>query len=190
MARKRKLTTVGNSFALVIDKQICRLLRLNADTEFAMHLDGERIVFEPIRRDEPPRRIDRVAVHRMMRTLLAGGLSPEAFKKLHPTRVPLFAFMGQLTISDDIDPVVVKRIEMCVERRRAVRESWDVTVEAVLAEIPNVADGAANANAHHGATSTAIAAARPGAPVETPTAQRARAFVRSVLGTSGPAEGD
>ncbi len=46
---KKKLSAVGNSYGLVIEKPILELLKIDRDTELEMTTDGERLIIEPIR---------------------------------------------------------------------------------------------------------------------------------------------
>lgn len=46
---RKKLSAVGNSFGVVIEKPILELLKIDRDTEFEMTTDGNRLVLEPIR---------------------------------------------------------------------------------------------------------------------------------------------
>lgn len=137
LSTRRKLIATGHSFALVVDRQVCRLLRLNRDTKFRMHLEGDRIVFEPIRPASPPPRLDHIRLHRLMVALNVKGLSPAHFQRLSHDGVRYGVFFGLISINDDtLDRVTIKRLERCLARRREVRESWDDTIDAVLAEIP------------------------------------------------------
>jgi antitoxin component of MazEF toxin-antitoxin module len=54
---KKKLTAIGNSYGLVIDKAILELLKITPDTELELSTDGTRLVIEPAgaRRRSPPR---------------------------------------------------------------------------------------------------------------------------------------
>ncbi|MCA1663457.1 MAG: AbrB/MazE/SpoVT family DNA-binding domain-containing protein [Myxococcales bacterium] len=53
----KKLTAIGNSYGLVIDRSILELLRITPDSELELSTDGTRLIIEPVRRDErPPRR--------------------------------------------------------------------------------------------------------------------------------------
>lgn len=45
----KHLAVVGNSFALVIDRPILRLLRIQRDTELQLSIDGQRLIIEPVR---------------------------------------------------------------------------------------------------------------------------------------------
>ena len=46
---KKKLSAVGNSYGVVIEKPILELLNIDRDTELEMTTDGHRLVIEPIR---------------------------------------------------------------------------------------------------------------------------------------------
>lgn len=46
---RKKLSAVGNSFGVVIEKPILELLKIDRDTEFEMTTDGERLILEPVR---------------------------------------------------------------------------------------------------------------------------------------------
>jgi antitoxin component of MazEF toxin-antitoxin module len=46
---RKKLSAVGNSFGLVIEKPILELLSIDRDTELEMTTDGERLIIEPVR---------------------------------------------------------------------------------------------------------------------------------------------
>jgi len=46
---RKKLSAIGNSFGLVIEKPILELLSIDRDTELEMTTDGERLIIEPVR---------------------------------------------------------------------------------------------------------------------------------------------
>lgn len=46
---KKKLSAIGNSYGLVIEKPILELLNIDRDTELEMTTDGDRLIIEPIR---------------------------------------------------------------------------------------------------------------------------------------------
>ncbi len=50
MAMRKKLTAIGNSLGVVIEKPILELLDIDRETELEMRTDGERLIIEPIRR--------------------------------------------------------------------------------------------------------------------------------------------
>ncbi len=45
----KKLTVIGNSLGIILDKPILELLQLDKDTEFDLTLEGERLVLTPMR---------------------------------------------------------------------------------------------------------------------------------------------
>lgn len=49
---KKKLSTVGNSLGIVIEKPILELLRINRDTDLEVTTDGNRLIIEPIRTEK------------------------------------------------------------------------------------------------------------------------------------------
>ncbi len=46
---RKKLSTIGNSLGIVIEKPILELLDIDRGTELEMRTDGERLIIEPIR---------------------------------------------------------------------------------------------------------------------------------------------
>jgi antitoxin component of MazEF toxin-antitoxin module len=49
----KKLTHIGNSLGLVIEKPILELLSITQETDLEMTTDGKRLIIEPV---GPPRR--------------------------------------------------------------------------------------------------------------------------------------
>jgi len=49
-AMRKKLTAIGNSLGIVIEKPILELLDIDRDTELDMKTDGDRLVLVPIRK--------------------------------------------------------------------------------------------------------------------------------------------
>lgn len=47
---RKKLTAIGNSLGVVIEKPILELLDIDRDTEFEMRTDGKQLILEPVRR--------------------------------------------------------------------------------------------------------------------------------------------
>jgi antitoxin MazE len=45
----KKLSVVGNSLGLILDKPILELLKIDRDTELEISTDGERSVIAPVR---------------------------------------------------------------------------------------------------------------------------------------------
>lgn len=61
---RKRLSAVGNSLGIVIEKPILELLDIERDTELELRTDGERLIIEPIRpagrRQRVSRAIDQV----------------------------------------------------------------------------------------------------------------------------------
>ena len=45
---RKKLSAIGNSYGLVIEKPILELLNIDRDTELEVTTDGQRLVIEPV----------------------------------------------------------------------------------------------------------------------------------------------
>ena len=52
---KKKLSAVGNSLALIIDRPILELLGINAETELDIKTDGKGLTIKPIRKSHRAR---------------------------------------------------------------------------------------------------------------------------------------
>ena len=46
---RKKLSAIGNSLGIVIEKPILELLDIDRDTELEMRTDGERLIIVPVR---------------------------------------------------------------------------------------------------------------------------------------------
>ena len=46
---KKKLSAIGNSLGIVIEKPILELLDISRNTELEMTTDGDRLIIEPVR---------------------------------------------------------------------------------------------------------------------------------------------
>ncbi len=63
---RKKLSAIGNSLGIVIEKPILELLDIDRETELDMKTDGERLIIEPIRVGKKAR--VKAAVQRAMAT--------------------------------------------------------------------------------------------------------------------------
>jgi antitoxin MazE len=52
---RKKLSAIGNSLGIVIEKPILELLDIRRDTELEMKTDGERLIIEPVRTNKRQR---------------------------------------------------------------------------------------------------------------------------------------
>lgn len=46
---KKKLSAIGNSLGIVIEKPILELLKIDRETELDVSTDGQRLIIEPVR---------------------------------------------------------------------------------------------------------------------------------------------
>jgi antitoxin component of MazEF toxin-antitoxin module len=46
---RKKLSAIGNSLGIVIEKPILEILGIDRETELEMRADGERLIIEPVR---------------------------------------------------------------------------------------------------------------------------------------------
>ena len=60
----KKLTAIGNSFGIIIERPILDLLRIERDTPLEVRTDGEALIIRPAREDHRAR--VRGAAERMM----------------------------------------------------------------------------------------------------------------------------
>jgi antitoxin MazE len=70
----KRLTKIGNSYGVIIDKPILELLKIDRDTALEISTDGEALVLRPIRGDRAIRM--REAIEQI------GDDHAEAFEKL------------------------------------------------------------------------------------------------------------
>jgi antitoxin component of MazEF toxin-antitoxin module len=52
---RKKLSAVGNSLGVLIEKPILELLKIDRDTELEVTTDGNRLILEPVRIDRKKR---------------------------------------------------------------------------------------------------------------------------------------
>jgi antitoxin component of MazEF toxin-antitoxin module len=52
---RKRLSAIGNSLGIVIEKPILELLEIDRETELDMKTDGQRLIIEPVRRAKKAR---------------------------------------------------------------------------------------------------------------------------------------
>ncbi len=52
---RKKLSSIGNSLGLVIEKPILDLLKIDRDTELELTTDGRKLIIEPVAPDRKKR---------------------------------------------------------------------------------------------------------------------------------------
>ena len=75
---RKKLSAIGNSVGIVIEKPILELLKIDRDTELEMTTDGKRLVLEPV--DEAAGAAHKKRVAKASEEVLAAHA--ETFRKL------------------------------------------------------------------------------------------------------------
>jgi antitoxin component of MazEF toxin-antitoxin module len=61
---RKKLSAIGNSLGIIIEKPILELMDIDRDTDLELTTDGHRLIIEPIRR-RPRKRLAEAARHVM-----------------------------------------------------------------------------------------------------------------------------
>lgn len=61
---RKRLSAIGNSLGIVIEKPILELLGIDRETELDLKTDGQRLIIEPVRRARKAR--GKAAVERAM----------------------------------------------------------------------------------------------------------------------------
>lgn len=56
---RKRLSAIGNSLGLVIEKPILELLGIDRDTDLEMRTDGERLIIEPVRKSARRSRVSK-----------------------------------------------------------------------------------------------------------------------------------
>ena len=56
---RKKLSAIGNSFGIVIERPILDLLDIDRETELEMRTDGERLIIEPVRKTPRKERVSK-----------------------------------------------------------------------------------------------------------------------------------
>lgn len=56
---RKRLSAIGNSLGIVIEKPILELLDIDRDTELELRTDGQRLIIEPIPKDARKKRVSK-----------------------------------------------------------------------------------------------------------------------------------
>ena len=62
---RKRLSAIGNSLGIVIEKPILELLNIDRETELEMRTDGERLIIEPVRSGSRRERVNKAIEHVM-----------------------------------------------------------------------------------------------------------------------------
>jgi len=158
---QKRLSVVGNSLALVIDKPIRDLLGIRRETMLRISTDGRRLVVEPIGgaahaandvsshvsiAASPPLGASEPGPVHVFRTLLNKyGISKVRFRELHhDPSSSLTRYLGwlQLGYARDANPLelaTMRRLHQCLEALDA-GAAWDDAITAALVAVPLAVD--------------------------------------------------
>ena len=151
--RNRKIVAIGNSFGVVIPKQLCRLLRLDRTTEVSVALQNENIVVRAINRADRTGQPDRFRVGKPLAILVMHyGMTPEHFDRLSHDGTSWSRFTGDVEIGGYLDLITVARLDEVLGRRRElerarITETWERTLDVVLLRVPSAAPEATQPSA-------------------------------------------
>jgi hypothetical protein len=138
---KKRLSTLGNSLALVIDKPLRDLLGIDRATVLSISTDGRRLIIDPIASTAvlgpPASQLDAVSAAQALAGL---DISRANFRRLHHQGMSFAAYQGWLACgyadeADTAELATIQRIEACL-RGRVGGGSWDEAVEAAIAAFP------------------------------------------------------
>jgi hypothetical protein len=140
---QKKAIVIGNSLAVILDKPLCRLLGIQRNTLFSISIDQGAIIIRPIgvttkavrgaASVEPSALPPTRARIDLLRSLDALGMTEEHFQRLSFDGKTLGDFAGTVSLGRSVDPVTIERLKECRSRRERCKESWDATIEAVMA---------------------------------------------------------
>jgi hypothetical protein len=141
---QKKLIAVGNSFALVIDKGTMRRLGIKGDSLLHAEIEGCRLMVERSGNDAAsPEQIDRMkkattirALTMLLQELDANGMRNCDLERLSYDGVRALEIHGLASLGV-IDPITLVRLRKCQARRKLFDESWETTIETVLANTPS-----------------------------------------------------
>jgi bifunctional DNA-binding transcriptional regulator/antitoxin component of YhaV-PrlF toxin-antitoxin module len=138
---KKRLSVLGNSLALVIDKPIRKLLGIGRNTILQVSTDGRRILIEPTGQLHVPLiTATEVDARRVFDTLVRHyGLWQPQFDELCPRKMRILVYRGGLEAEtyDDDDRITMKRLEVCLRKRQA-DVPWEESIREALDKVPIV----------------------------------------------------
>jgi len=152
----KRLSTLGNTRALPIEKAIRRMLNIDDDTWLKLTIEDQKLIVEPVELEgEQPRRPrPRVRVRETRRTQFeiaceAHDAREEIFAldQMGPTTedakrlcgLPRIMFLGfgmHGSIPNDVAPSV-ERVRVCLERMQA-GDGWTAAIDAAIAAVPDI----------------------------------------------------
>jgi len=138
----KRLSVLGNSLALVIDKPIRKILGIGRNTILRVSTDGRRIMIEPTGElHAPPLTPGETDAPRVFDTLMRQyGLGQAEFDGVSPKKMRIMAYRGWVETDhyDDNIRMTMKRLEVCL-RQLMAGASWEQAIRVALDTVPNVA---------------------------------------------------
>jgi len=139
----KKLSRIGNSLAIVIDKPIREVLGWSRETVVKLSTDGQRIVIERAPRSQVeamrPSLSEELDAPRVFRALLARDLDEPRFARLYhgPGRVARYGgfLESGITHATPEELADIKRMAACL-RALESGKSWDDAIDEALRVAP------------------------------------------------------
>jgi hypothetical protein len=153
---RKKLTTLGNSLALVIDKPLRKMMALAPGAWVRITTNGSALVVErceppsseaepegkpaPVR--EPPSLLQRRAISTLFELVNRHHMSDVRFRRLCTWDSRFIGYLGWLKCTNlaqatPVELATIDRFEACLRELRAER-SWDEAIDAALVAVPLV----------------------------------------------------
>ncbi len=144
MSKAQKVITVGNSFAVTINRKALRLLRIDHTTELSVSVeDRDTILIRPTRRSDRTGQPSSVEMYRMMKTLIQRhDMTATQFNRLSHDGTSWQTFLISIDVGGVLDLTTVARLATCLQlrsdaQRRRESVPWDTTIDTVLEMIPD-----------------------------------------------------
>jgi triphosphoribosyl-dephospho-CoA synthetase len=133
--RLKKLVKTGNTWRYTLERPILRALDIDPHaTRICSRIEGDCLVLRPVgTRRELSRARHQAQLRGLLEELDSHGLSRELFTRVCDDGSSLAEVMSKISSGMDIDPILVSRLRMCLERRKTCVESWENTIAAVMA---------------------------------------------------------
>ena len=138
---EKRLTSVGNSVAMIIDRALCRMFDLRRGSSVRVSVDGQRIVIEPLGVHAPPRQPSprpAPTTVQIVETLVIRNIPASAIARLHPgikhprPHAMLIGWADGLGPSPSPeDQLIARRMHICLAQLLA-GVAWDAAVDAAL----------------------------------------------------------
>ncbi|MCX5748309.1 MAG: AbrB/MazE/SpoVT family DNA-binding domain-containing protein [Proteobacteria bacterium] len=159
---QKRLTIVGNSLALIIDKPIRKMLSLGPSRLVEIKTDGRRLVVEAAREPPTPARVDVACTRSVDEGEIEASLpvalvldaakvatalwerfamTHDQFLRLHPEGRRILSYVGwagsesEVTAATASQRRAVRRFDLCLQQLEFGR-TWDEAIAIVLYAIP------------------------------------------------------